>query len=197
MNRGTPGVREDCDFKRHVTISHYKGTNFMLVKMKYFMALSWAICVRTSRRAAERSNAPSIEVWQNLTEILQLKNLPLANVDSSKSNIYQSFQHYQSPDRKSGRLQRNLACQQPVNTRLLRAHPFSRELFWPAAEPALSTVGLKGGSYPSFRLENPCAKRLSLAFLSNSCIQEDLDPWPFLLKPSDSGISIFRPFHCF
>lgn len=197
MNRGTPGVREDCDFKCHVTISHYKGTNFMLVKMKYFMALSWAICVRTSRRAAERSNAPSIEVWQNLTEILQLKDLPLENVDSSKSNIYQSFRHYQSPDRKSGRLQRNLACQQPVNTWLLALTHFLGSCFGQLLSQPWARWGWRAGSYPSFRLENPCAKRVSLAFLSNSCTQEDLNPWPFLLKPSDSGISIFRPFHCF
>lgn len=33
-------VRADCDFKCYVTISHYKETNFLLVKMKHLMALS-------------------------------------------------------------------------------------------------------------------------------------------------------------
>ena len=61
---------EETVFKWHVSISYYKGTNFMLVKMKYFIAQSWAIYVRTSRRADETSNMPSTEkfdrTWQKL-----------------------------------------------------------------------------------------------------------------------------------
>lgn len=96
--------------------------------------------------------------------------------NSSLLNIYQSFLHYQIPDRKSESLHMNLACWKPLNTWLLGTPSFFWEAVLVSCWARSGKWGWRACSYPSFRLRNP-----SFSILIHCAIAKMLQEYNFCM----------------